>query len=246
MLLIGFIVAQIIIFGIIVFVLKRLIFQDTTSAINRINKLDTVTREKEKILTQKLEENEKFLESRKKELLEEEARLKQEAQRAATQLHEDLIKAARVEADDIIKKAQAARDKMKTDATIEADGKMIEFCRDILGKLFSIIIQGQINEQLVQEFLADLEQADFGKINKDLARVEVVTGQPLNEETKKIIKKILDGKLGRAIEVDLKEDRAILGGLLLKFGTMVVDGTLAEHLKEVSAQLKDDLSWKHN
>ena len=59
MLMLGFVIAQIIIFSIIIVVLKRLIFQDTTSAINRINKLDSITREKEKLLSQKLDETEK-------------------------------------------------------------------------------------------------------------------------------------------------------------------------------------------
>ncbi len=246
MLMIGFIVAQIIIFSVIIVILKRLIFQDTTSAINRINKLDSITREKEKLLSQKLDETEKYLESRKKELGEEETRLKQEAQRAATQLQEDIVKAARTEAEDIIKKAQSSREKVKIDAMIEAEAKQIDICRDILGKVLSAAVQAQLNEQLVQEFLADLEQADLGKVDKDIKQVHVTSSRPLAEETKKIIKKILDGKLGHPVDVEVKEDSSMLGGVIMKFGTMVVDGSLAEHVKEVSTQMKDDLSWKHN
>ncbi len=246
MLVLGFVIAQIIIFTVIIVVLKRLIFQDTTSAINRINKLDTITREKEKLLSQKLDETEKYLESRKKELADEETRLKKEAQRAATQLQEDMIKAAKTEAEDIIKKAQSSREKIKVEATIEAEGKMIDFCRDILGKVLSSAVQAQLNEQLVQEFLADLEQADLGKVGKEVNKIQVVSGRALNEETKKIIKKILDNKLGRTVEMEISEDHAILGGLLMKFGTMIVDGSLSEHVKEVSTQMKDDLSWKHS
>ncbi len=246
MLMLGFVIAQIIIFSVIIVILKRLIFQDTTSAINRINKLDSITREKEKVLSMKLDETEKYLETRKKELAEEETRLKLEAQRAATQLQEDIIKAARVEAEDIIKKAQGARDKMKVDAIIEAEGKMIDICRDILGKVLSGVVQAQMNEQLVQEFLVDLEAADMGKVSKDINKVQISTGRTLSDETKKIVKKILDNKLGRPIEVEVHEDHALLGGVVMKFGTMVVDGSLAEHVKEVSAQMKEELSWKHN
>lgn len=245
MLMLGFIVAQIVIFSIIIIVLKRLIFQDTASAVNRINKLDTITREKEKLLSQKLDETEKYLEKKKKELADEETRLKLETQRAAIQLQEDIVKAAKTEAEDIIKKAQAAREKMKTDAMIEAESKMIEICRDILGRILSSAVQEEMNEQLVRDFLADLEQADLGKVSKDLATVEIHTGRALNEETKKIIKKILDGKLGRPVAIDVKEDHKLLGGLLIKFGTMIVDGSLAENIKEVTETMKEELTWKH-
>ncbi len=245
MLMLGFVIAQIIIFSVIIIVLKRLIFQDTTSAINRINRLDSITREKEKMLSQKLDETEKYFEQRKKEMEDEEKRLKLEAQRAANQLQEDIVKAAKTEAEDIIKKAQASRDKIKADAIIEAEARMIDICRDILGRVLSSVVQTQMNEQLTQEFLADLEQADLGKVGKEVNQVDIIAGRTLTEETKKIIKKILDNKLGRPVTVEVKEDRALLGGLVMKFGTMVVDGSLAEHVKEASDQMKDELSWKH-
>ena len=244
MLMLGFVIAQIIIFSVIIIVLKRLIFEDTTSAINRINKLDSMNREKEKLLAEKLHETEAFLERRKKELGEEEKRLKLEAQRAANQLQEDIIKAAKAEAEDIVKKAQGAREKMRIDAMIEAEAKITDICRDILGRVLTPLVQTQINDQLIQEFLADLEQADLSKVGKDVTKVDIISGRSFSEESKKIISKILDNKLGHHVEVSVKEDHALLGGLVMQFGTMVVDGSLSEKIKEISDQMKDELSWK--
>lgn len=244
MLMLGFIVAQVIIFAVIIIVLKRLIFEDTTSAINRINTLDSKTREKEKQLAEKLDETEKFLADKRKELEDEEKRLKLEAQRSATQLQEDIIKQAKAEAEEIIKKAQASREQMKAGAAAEAEGRMTDICRDILARLLSSTVQAQMNEQLVQEFMADLEQADLGKVGKDLSQVEVLTARALSDDAKKNIKKVLDNKLGHAVTVDVKEDRALLGGIVLKFGTMVVEASLAERIREVTETMKEELSWK--
>lgn len=246
MLMLGFVVAQIIIFAVIIIVLKRLIFQDTTSAINRINKLDSMNREKEKILAEKLDETEKFLEKRKKELEEEEKLLKQEAQRAANQLQEDIVKNAKAEAEDIIKKAQASKEKMRVDAMIEAEAKITDICRELLGRVLSRIVQAQMNDQLVQEFLADLEQADLGKVGKGVTQVDIVAGRSLSDESQKIIARILENKLGHKVTVGVKEDHALLGGLLMQFGTMIVDGSLAERIREAADQMKEELSWKRN
>jgi len=246
MLILGFVLAQIVIFSVIILVLKRLIFSDTTSAINRINKLDNMNREKEKILAAKLDEAEKFLTQRKKELEEEEKRLKMEAQRAALQLQEDIIKKAKAEAEDIIKKAHASRERMRLEAVMEAEGKAIDFCRDILIKVFSVIVQTQIHEQLVQEFMKDLEEADISKVGKGIDTVEILSGRSIRQGTQTIIEAVLKNKLGRAVTVVIKDDPALLGGLILKFGTMVVDGTLVTKLKETAEQMKDELNWKHS
>jgi len=246
MLILGFVMAQIVIFSVIILVLKRLIFADTTSAINRINKLDSMNREKEKMLASKLDEAEKFLTQRKKELEDEEKRLKMEAQRAAMQLQEDIIKKAKTEAEDIIKKAHASRERMRLEAVVEAEGKAIEFCRDILIKVFSVVVQTQLHEQLVQEFLKDLEEADISKVGKGIDTVEIMTGRAMREGTHTIIEAVLKNKLGRQVDIVVKEDPALLGGLLMKFGTMVVDGTLVTKIKETAEQMKDELNWKHS
>lgn len=245
MLILGFVVAQIIIFAVIIIILKRLIFQDTTSAINRINKLDGMNREKEKVLAQKLEETERYLEKKKKELEDEEKLLKQEAQRAAMQLQEDILKKAKTEAEDIVKKAYATKDKIRIEALIEAESKMIDMCREVLGRVISSIVQAQINDQIIQEFLKELETVDMGRVSKDVKLVEIFTGRMLSEETQEIVKVILQKRLNREIEVVVKEDHQLLAGVVMKFGTLVVDGSLFERLKETSDKMKEELSWKY-
>mgnify|MGYP003394383769 CR=1 FL=1 len=242
---IGIVLVMIIISATVIIILKRIIFQDTTSAINRLNKLDTMNREKERTLVAKLDETEKYFETRKKELEDEEKRLKLEAQRAANQLQEDIVKKAKIEAEDIVKKAQASKDKMRADAVIEAESKIIDFCREILGHVLSGVVQTQMNEQIIQEFMKELEAADISRVGKDISTVEIATGRSINDETKKIIKSLLDNKLGRPITVTVKEEHELLGGVVMKFGTMVIDGSLREHLREVSEKMKEELSWRH-
>ena len=244
-LLLGFVVAQIIIFAVIIIVLKRLIFEDTTSAVNRLTKLDTMNREKEKVLVEKLENAEKFFEKRRKELEEEEKKLKLEAQRAANQLHEDIVKQAKTEAEEIVKKAQASKDRMRIEALVEAEAKTIEFCVEILGKVLGALVQASMNEQIVHEFMGELEKADLSKISKEVKQVELFTGRNVSVNTQKSIKDLLEKKMERPLELIFKEDPALLGGVMMKFGTLVIDASLVERLKETATELKESLSWRH-
>lgn len=245
MLIIGFVIAQIIILGVVIALLRRLIFSDTNSAINRLTKLDNMNREKEKLLARKLEQAQKQIDEQKQVIQDEEQRIKAEARRAANQLHEDIIKKAKEEGDDIIRKAQAARDQIRTDAMIEAEGKMIEICSEILNKTLAAVVQVPMNEKLVEEFISELEKADLSKINSDVNEIEIISSMPISVSDQEKIKKTLQTKLNRQVRLYTNEDPKLLGGILMKIGTMVVDGSLAERVNEAAAQIKQGLTWKY-
>lgn len=245
MLIIGFIVAQILILGVVIALLRRLIFSDTNSAINRLTKLDNMNREKEKLLVRKLEQAQKQIDEQKQLMQDEEQRIKAEARRAANQLHEDIIRKAKEEGDEIIRKAQATKDQIRTDAMIEAEGKMIEICAEILNKTLSTVVQVQMNEKLVEEFIAELEKADLTKINSDVSEIEIISSLPIAVHDQEKIKQQLHAKLGRPVRLYSNEDPKLLGGILMKIGTMVVDGSLAERVNDNAKQMKQGLTWKY-
>jgi len=246
MLIIGFVVAQILILGVVITLLRRLIFSDTNSAINRLTKLDNMNREKEKLLARKLEQAQKQIDEQKQVIQDEEQRIKAEARRAANQLHEDIIRKAKEEGDDIIRKAQATKEQIRTDAMVEAEGKMIEICSEILNKTLSSVVQAQMNDKLVEEFISELEKADLSKINSDVNEIEIISSLPVSVGDQEKIKKTLQTKLNRQVRLYSNEDPKLLGGILMKIGTMVVDGSLAERVHEAASQMKQGLTWKYS
>ncbi len=245
MLLAGFVIAQIAIFAGIIFILKKLIFHDTTSAVNRLAKLDDMNREKEKELVKRLEEVETTLAQKKAELAQEEGRMKAESERAATQLYDDIVKKAKIEADEVIKKALAARDKIRADATIEAETKVAEFCGEIVAKVLSPLVGAKISDLLVEEFLTELEKTDMSIINKTVNLVEVVSAAKLGGDAAARIQKVVNTKLGRPIEVKTQQDPSLIGGISLKFGSLVINDSLQEKVREATLELKSSVNWRH-
>ena len=244
MMVLGFVIAQIVIFVVIIFVLKNLIFHDTTSAVNRISKLDNMNREKERLLNKKLVDADKYVEERKKALEDEEKKIQQEAHRAASQLHDDILKKAKEEGDDIIKKAHAVREKIRTEARIEAEAQVVDFAGEILRRILSRTILKHVNDALIQEFMAQVEKEDLSKLGKDIGKVTAIFANPAQEEIKKLIKQILTNKLAGTFEVNFKEDPALVGGMSLQFGTMIIDGSLAQSMRDAAEALKDELMFK--
>lgn len=245
MLLVGFIIAQIIIFGVVLFLLKNLIFADTNSAINRLTKMDDMNRAKEKQLVEKIEETERMLKEKMEQLSSEEKRLKMEAERAANQLHDDIVNKAKAEGEEIIKKAIAARDKYKAEAQIAAESKMIDFCSEVIGTIISKAMEKNLSDALIEGFIKELEGVDMSIVTPAVKKADIVVAQKLEESTQARISEVIAGRLGRALEVRVTEDPKVIGGILMKFGTLVIDDTLAERIRETAVKMKDDLSWKH-
>ncbi len=245
MLLIGFIIAQIIIFGVVLFMLKNLIFQDTNSAINRLTKLDDMNRAKEKQLVEKIEEAERVLKEKTDKLESEEKRMKLEAERAANQLHDDIVSKAKSEGEEIIKKAVAAREKYRSEAAIEAETKVIDFCQEMLSGILTNALHEQMHGQLIQDFIGQLETVDMNIVTPSVRKADVIVAKKLDDAIVAKITEVLTKRLGRALDVKVTEDPKIIGGIVMKFGTLVIDDSLAERLKESAVKLKDELSWKH-
>lgn len=244
MLIAGFIIAQIVIFGVIILILKRLIFQDTSSAINRLTAMDDLNRSREKQLIEKLDETERLLKQRKQELLEEEERMKTEVRRAANELHDDIVKKAKAEAEEIIKKAQAAKDKVRAEIAIEVEARMIDFCTQILNRVISSVAAGALHERLMIEFYEGLASLNTDLISTAVQSVDVISAYPMSEEHQKALKDILEVKLKRSLKLVVTEDKNLIAGLTIKFGTLIVDDSMLERVKAASGTLKEELNWK--
>ena len=67
---------------------------------------------------------------------------------------------------------------------------------------------------------------------------EVTSAHPLDDEQVAALKKNLKARLGRDISVDLAVDPAILGGLVVKVGSQMIDGSIRTKLNTLAHAMK--------
>ncbi|MHC4607394.1 MAG: ATP synthase F1 subunit delta [Planctomycetota bacterium] len=70
-----------------------------------------------------------------------------------------------------------------------------------------------------------------------IVRVEVRSWKPLDEKTRSALQDKLTKLTNRKVELQEKTDPAVKGGMLVKIGDTVIDGTVAYRLKELREQL---------
>jgi F-type H+-transporting ATPase subunit delta len=86
--------------------------------------------------------------------------------------------------------------------------------------------------------------ADFHKLydfTKGLTRAEVTVAEPLKDEHVLALKAALTELLGRGktVEVGVKVDPLILGGLIVRLGSRMVDGSLKTKLTLLRTRMKE-------
>lgn len=238
MIIFGFIAGQVIILAVIIFVLKKVIFSDTDTALNRLNKEHNRV-EKDRIdLEQKKKQCEEecklAIDTAKAEaarVLKEE-RIKGEEERAA------LVGKARQEADDIVKKALDSKEKIRKELLKEVTLQTVDFARAVLEKALERNIFEKFNETLSDDFVDKLEEIEAKYIGSDVNSVEIISRYPLSDGLKDKMKDILKRRLGRQVAVTEKHEDSVIAGVILKFGTLALDGSLAFRISEVSEEFK--------
>jgi F-type H+-transporting ATPase subunit delta len=84
---------------------------------------------------------------------------------------------------------------------------------------------------------------DFNKLNdfaKGLARAEVTVAEPLKDPHIEALKTALAELTGgQSVEITVKVDPSIIGGLIVKLGSRMVDGSLKTKLNSIRTRMKE-------
>ncbi|RMD46062.1 MAG: ATP synthase F1 subunit delta, partial [Aquificota bacterium] len=92
------------------------------------------------------------------------------------------------------------------------------------------------NKANVLKYIAD--EFKF-EIEKFFATVkgEIITAFPIDEETVNQIKETVEKKLGKKVEFETKQDPSIIGGMIVKAGSYVLDSSIKTQLLKLEQQL---------
>jgi F-type H+-transporting ATPase subunit delta len=72
---------------------------------------------------------------------------------------------------------------------------------------------------------------------RGIAIAEVTTAEPLDEQGQALVRERLGGLVGREIELRLKTDPAIIGGIIARIGDQLIDGSVINQLRRLRARL---------
>jgi F-type H+-transporting ATPase subunit delta len=90
------------------------------------------------------------------------------------------------------------------------------------------------------EMLAEIQQAFRDELNSRLGieEAEVTSARELSAAEKKELTTALERRTGKKIEANFQEDKALLGGAVVRLGSTIYDGSVREQLNRLREQLE--------
>lgn len=235
------IVMMTIIFGIVLFFLKKIVWGDTQSAVHRLEESYEEIKKKKEEVAQRLSEIEEEYRKKKQEADNIVQELKEKAQKEYDEIRLDAFRKAKVESEDIISKAQKTVEKIKEHIHNDLETKFTDYCAELLKCVFSNMAQESLDRILAKEFIEELLNMEVGHINIGPEGVDLLSARPFDEVVRKEIKDALINKFKKEIPLSEKLDEKLIAGVQLRFGSLVLDGSLAAKLKEAALNRKQKI-----
>ncbi|MGB2896276.1 MAG: F0F1 ATP synthase subunit delta, partial [Anaerolineales bacterium] len=142
--------------------------------------------------------------------------------------------------------------KLREEAAVDAQQEKESILGDLRGQVAALSIAAA--QKLIGESLDEKRQHalidDFfsgiktGKVvllegkNITGTSAEITSALPLTEKEQKIVSKDVVGELGESATVNFRVDPTILGGLVIRIGDKILDGSVAGKLESLSRSLQ--------
>jgi F-type H+-transporting ATPase subunit b len=180
------------------------------------------------------------------------AKIIADAQAKAGQVVREATERAEVAAKDVHASAEAEVTKARETALAEAEGERNRMLSDLRGQVAALSIAAA--QKLVGEALDEKRQhaliTEFfsgvksGKVvvleGAEIAGLaaEVTSALPLTKDEQETVKKDIIAKMGSQAAVNFRVDPSILGGLIIRVGEKILDGSVHAQLEGLRQSLK--------
>lgn len=180
------------------------------------------------------------------------ARIIAEAQNKASQTIREATDRAEQAAKDVRAAADAEIAKAREGVLAEAESERNRMLGDLRGQIAALSIaatQKLIGEALDEKRQHALIQGFFSGITSGKVAVladafvsgteaEVISALPLTVDEQDAVKKEILAKAGGQVGVSFRVDPAILGGLVIRIGDKILDGSVAGQIEDLRQTLK--------
>jgi F-type H+-transporting ATPase subunit b len=174
-----------------------------------------------------------------------------EAQSRASEVVREATERAEEQAREIIAEAEEEAAERRREALEEAEREKEHILADLRGQVASLAMaaaQKLIGDSLDQQRQRALIDQFFSGVKAGKVTVlegERITGQsaevtsalPLTDEEKEAVKSEILAQLGEPATVTFRTDPSILGGLVIRVGDKVLDGSIAGRLEDMRQRL---------
>jgi F-type H+-transporting ATPase subunit b len=236
----GYLLVQIFNFLIIFLILRAFVYKPITGLLDR----------RRKTIAQGLEDARVAAEARQNAELEAE-RIISEAQSKATHTVRESSERAEIQSREILAAAERESIKKREEALLEADRERERILGELRGqvaalavsatqRLIGVTLDEQRQHALIDEFFSGVKSGKVTVLEAETisgSAAEITSALPLTSDEKEAVRKDILAKIGEQASVTFRVDPSILGGLVVRVGDKVLDGSVSGQLETLRQNL---------
>ncbi len=230
----------------LILVMRHFMKGHVTGAVDHLQKMNDDLLKQQNDMKDKMAAAQKEYDMKMAKLSQDTAAQQSQAKEEASKTIEEARNKAFAEREKIISEAVETREKMRKEIMAEMEEKAILHSKSVVGEFFQGELKTLIHEQLMAQALEGLKNASMEnfQIKADSA-AELRVPETLKPEIKDKIKKILQDKIKQNVEFKETVDPAVIAGMIIKFGAVIIDGSLTNRLNEAAARLKTETTRRY-
>ena len=232
------VVAHVVVLVAMLLVIRKLLLSDTLHAVDRIKQVESEVRKKEEGIRREIEEHERDFDRRKTELQEDLDRRRAESEKESARAREQTIVEAKREGERIVEQARRNEEKLRQQIEQDMEEKAVEYGGEVFKLVFSEQMTTALDRQFIDELLDALAAVDATSITVDASQAEFAASHPLDAEQKRRLETLLSEKFGATLHVNEKIREDLLAGLVMKLGSLEIDGSLLNRYREAVGEVK--------
>jgi F0F1-type ATP synthase delta subunit len=90
----------------------------------------------------------------------------------------------------------------------------------------------------VDELMTALSEIDASSVPVDASQAEFTSSHKMDNAQRERLERLLSDKFRVNVKINEKVDESLMAGLVIKMGTLEIDGTLLNRYREAVAELK--------
>lgn len=237
------VISHVVILVVIIFVIRRLLLSDTMSAVERIRQVESEVRKKEEAIRREIEDHEKDFAKKKTEAEQELQKQREVSEKEVSKMREQVLSDAKKEGERVIDQAKKNEEKIRQQIVQDMEEKAVNYGGEVFKLVFSDELAEKIDGSFIDELLDALEQIDSSSITVDASTADFKACRPIAPEQKARLEKLLDEKFGAKVNIQEKIDENLLAGVVLKLGSLEIDGSLLNRFNEAAVEVKKNIKF---
>lgn len=169
------------------------------------------------------------------------AKMVREATERAEEVHREIREAAEAEAATIRATAQEDAEQEKTRILGELRGQVGALAIAAAQKVIGESLDEKRQHALIDDFFSGVKTGKVVLLEGESvsgASAEVTSALPLTKKEQESVKKDVVGQLGDSATISFRVDPSILGGLVIRIGDKVLDGSVSGKLENLRQTLR--------